>query len=125
MDDYIPFEIAKKLQEKGYSHGYNDFGYRLIYSDECTIKFISNIGAYEREYYGENIPCPAISQVLKWLREEKKIYLELVVVVDAEYMCDIYKIDIRPIECLGSTAWFKTYEQAALAGIEYVLDNLI
>lgn len=125
MKDFVTYEVAKKLKKKGYSYGYNDFGYRLIYSDECTIKFISNIGAYEREYYGENIPCPAISQVLKWLREEKKIYLELVVVVDAEYMCDIYKIDIRPIECLGSTEWFKTYEQAALAGIKYVLDNLI
>ena len=125
MDDYVPFELSKKLNEKGYSHNYNDFGYRLIYSDECTIKFISNIGAYEREYYGENIPCPTISQVLKWLRKEKKIYLELVVVVDAEYMCDIYKINIRPIECLGSTEWFKTYEQAALAGIKFVLDNLI
>ena len=66
-----------------------------------------------------------IHDVLKWLREEKKIYLEIVIVVDAEYMCDIYKINPRPIECLGSTEHFKTYEQAALAGIEYVLDNLI
>jgi hypothetical protein len=40
MDAYVPFEISKKLKEKGYPHDYNDFGYRLIYSDECTIKFI-------------------------------------------------------------------------------------
>lgn len=125
MNDFVTYEVGKKLKEKGYSHDYNLFGYLPIYSDERIIKLISDIGAYEQEYYGENIPCPTISQVLKWLREEKQIYLELVVVVDGEYMCDIYKIDIRPIECLGSTEYSKTYEEAALAGIEYVLDNLI
>ena len=74
---------------------------------------------------GKFVDAPTISQVLKWLREEKKIYLELVIEVDAEYMCDIYKFDVKPIECIGSTDYFKTYELAALAGIKYTLDNLI
>ena len=123
--DFVTYEIGKKLQEKGYPHGYNRFGYRPIYSDECTIKYLSDIGAYEEDYYGEHIPCPTIDEVLKWLRNEKKLHLELVIVVDGEYMCDIYKINVRPIKCLGSTEYSKTYEQAAIAGIEYVLDNLI
>ena len=123
--DFVTYEIGKKLQEKGYPHGYNCFGYRPVYSDECTIRYLSDIGAYEEEYYGENIPCPTINEVLKWLRNEKKLHLELVIVVDGEYMCDIYKTDVRPIKCLGSTVFSETYEQAAIAGIEYVLDNLI
>jgi hypothetical protein len=111
-DDFITYELAKKLKEKGYPQdvfiGYDEFG-ALCIGDEHSIV----------------CAAPIISQVLKWLREKKNIYLEIVIVVDAEYMCDIYKINPRPIECLGSTEYFKTYEPAALAGIEYVLDNLI
>lgn len=73
--EFVTYEIGKKLQEKGYLHGYNRFGYRPIYSDECTIKYINHIGAYEEEYYGECIPCPTIDEVLKWLRDDKKIYI--------------------------------------------------
>lgn len=133
MDDYVPFELSKKLNEKGYSHDYNDFGYRLIYSDECTIKFISNIGAYEREYYGENIPCPAISQVLKWLREEKEIDI-VIYPIDActvfmggeKYILSVYTRRKRDYKLHHNNKdKYVKWENAALAGIEYVLDNLI
>lgn len=111
-EDFVTYELAVKLKEKGYPQdvfiGYDEFG-TLCIGDEHSIVCAS----------------PTISQVLKWLREEKKIYLELVIVVDTEYMCDIYKIDARPIECLGSTEYYTTYEDAALAGIKYVLDYLI
>lgn len=127
MDDYVPFEISKKLNEKGYFHDYNDFGYRLIYSDECTIKFISDIGAYERDYYGENIPCPTISEVLKWLRNEKKIYC----LPHFEQGIDMWLFCIeRPLAGTEfaeyiSESIYNTYEDATIAGIKYVLDNLI
>ena len=134
-EDFAPFELAVKLKEKGFREeciatydiedkefDFNNYILRVAYQMNVTAKDClrlfndSNCGL---------IDAPTISQVLKWLREEKKIYLEIVIVVDAEYMCDIYKINPRPIECLGSTEYFKTYEAAALAGIEYVLDNLI
>ena len=73
--DFVTYSIGKKLQEKNYPHGYNRFGYRPIYSDECTIKYISDIGGYEEDYYGENIPCPTINEILKWLLKEKGIYV--------------------------------------------------
>ena len=128
--DFITFELAKKLKEKGFQEEclchYVDVD--LVYNIESPITnnqlwFCHN--KYDNIWHRDNYDAPTISQVLKWLRKEKKIYLELVIVVDIEYMCDIYKIDERPIECLGSTEYFKTPEQAAIAGIEYVLDNLI
>ena len=132
--DFVTFGIAKKLKEKGF-----DELCLAYYTNDDTLyyNYSHKPGACYKDCYlshnlmpkdsvsGKFADAPTISQVLKWLREKKQMYLELVVVVDAEYMCDIYKIDIRPIECLGSTEWFKTYEQAALAGIKYVLDNLI
>lgn len=133
-EDFIPFELAVKLKEKGFrelclAYYTNDDTLYYNYSHKAgasyTDCYLSHNLMPKDSVSGKFVDAPTISQVLKWLREEKKIYLELVIVVDAEYMCDIYKIDARPIECLGSTEYYKTYEAAALAGIEYVLDNLI
>ena len=129
MEDFVPFEIAKKLKEKGYPQRPDYFNYSSYYDWDGLRKIhsLSNASVwFDPNIKRDNIYfAPTISQVLKWLREEKKIYLELVIEVDAEYMCDIYKFDVKPIECIGSTDYFKTYELAALAGIEYVIDNLI
>lgn len=120
----VNFEVAKKLKEKGFKQGFNIFGYKLIFSDENTIKYISDIGAYEKEDFGINIPCPAITQVLKCLREEKKI------AVNVEFIPFVWQYKIidmsveRRFEDCGKS-FYTTYEEAALAGIEYVLDNLI
>lgn len=132
--DFVDFNLAKKLKEKGFKQDYNIFGYYLIFSDENTIKFISDIGAYEKEYFGINIPCPSISQVLKWLREEHHLHFE---VVGAAYG---YNLIISDTPDKGGTdkyfshanddgpnyagAWDK-YEDCVMYGIEYVLDNLI
>jgi hypothetical protein len=143
--EFVSFEIATKLKEKGFDrpciYAYCEVGgwnkYKQVHepithilktdaNPFCTFYTGKN---WNREYETNKnkIRCsaPTISQVLKWLREEKKIYLELVIAVDGEYMCDIYKIDVRPIKCLDSTECLKTYEDAALAGIEYTLNNLI
>lgn len=142
MEDFVPYELAVKLKEKGFR-------------EKCLTYYDveDNVGLlYNTQYTDYMLPCqytdllqshntdatvtqpddseccvdaPTISQVLKWLREEKKIYLELVIEVDAKYMCDIYKFDVKPIKCIGSTDYFKTYELAAIAGVSYCLDNLI
>lgn len=73
MEDFVPYKLAKKLKEKGFEQGFNIFGYRLIYSDEETIKFISDIGAYESDYFGENISLPAIKLFGKECFEPMKL----------------------------------------------------
>lgn len=122
--DFVTYEIGKKMQEKGYPHGYNRFGYRPIYSDECTIKYLSDIGAYDDEYYGENIHCPTIDEVLKWLREEQKI------AINVDFIPHVWQYQIFDMSFEGrfepyGKTFYEKYEQAALAGIEHVLDNLI
>lgn len=121
--ELITYEIGKKLQEKGYPHGYNRFGYRNIYSDECTIKYILNIGAYDEEYYGENIPCPTIDEVLEWLRREKKIHIIIPATFNKKYWWEIRDFKRELSDYTADI--YDSYEQAALAGIEYALDNLI
>jgi hypothetical protein len=142
MEDFVTFEIAKKLKEKGFKQGYNTFGYQLVFSDENTIKYISDIGAYETEYFGINVLCPSISQVLKWLREKKKIHIAVLVITDCSKdadnnICEEWSFwsfsiinlndgstvydDFEKIDCIE----YQSYEEATLVGIEYVLNNLI
>jgi hypothetical protein len=126
MEDFVTFEIAKKLKEKGFKQGYNTFGYQPVFSDENTIKYISNIGAYETEYFGINVLCPTISQVLKWLRDEKNIHIGFGYSPRKKWRYVVMYIDDRFYDkpTLSVNGFIKI-KDAALTGIEYVLDNLI
>ena len=63
---------------------------------------------------------------MKWLREEKKIFILIDIRKDLSWFYEIWGIEIS-LHPLGCVPYQKkqSYEQAALAGIEYVLDNLI
>lgn len=126
MEDFVPYELAVKLEQKGFKQGYNIFGYRPIFSDETTIKFISDIGAYENEYFGENIAAPTISQVLKWLRERRIDANAAWNNRDGKWVGYINEMDMPDL--VGeyiSTNTYDSYELAAIAAIESVIDNLI
>lgn len=118
-EDFVPFETAKKLKEKGfkekcYKHYYPDSkDWFLSPSPEC-----GNYSSY--------LDAPTISQVLKWLREEKNIE----VVASFSYRNKVWGYQVGDMTLLEDSILsydysFPTYELAALAGIEYCLDNLI
>ena len=126
-EDFVPYELAVKLDEKGFnketSHHYNDKG-------KICVSLVDEKYPY---------PCPTIPEVLKWLRDTHKLFVSPCIITDYEddftiphivywsYIVvniesgdSIYREYERVIE-----KRYETYEQAALAGIEYVLDNLI
>ena len=129
MGDFVTFDMAKKLKEKGFpqnmcNDGYiteEDDGYNI--GDREGILFIPDCLPY--------IAAPTIYQVLKWLREEKKISVEKNFGMhpyegSACWYCTIVKISesgVREVlDNFGETCnVFDSYEDAALAGIEYVL----
>jgi hypothetical protein len=67
---------------------------------------------------------PTISQVLKWLREEKNIHIQILFTCPPNQW-EYITVKMTNNELRGMRATFTSYEQAALAGISYVLDNLI
>jgi hypothetical protein len=130
MEYFVPYELAVKLEQKGFKQGYNIFGFRPIFPDETTIRFISDIGAYEKEYFGENISAPTISQVLKWLREEKNIHITIDLLPSGYYAMIYIGIskknnDFNWKDFYDDLNIYESYELAVLAGVEYCLDNLI
>ena len=145
MEDFVTFDLAKKLKEKGFdipcTYAYCKKGGWNVYTQKhepITYILRTDGNPFGAFYAGNNwnveyktnknkICCsaPTISQVLKWLRNEKKIHI-----------CIDFNGDIPPkwyyqIAIYGSTDiaadgyGYNDYETAVLAGIEYVLDNII
>ena len=83
-EDFTPFELAVKLKEKGFDIPFY-FYYRtddkLIHHAMVTKPLV-----YCDKIDDEVVCAPTISQVLKWLREEKKIYIEIFL-YDGKYSC--------------------------------------
>lgn len=102
-DDLVPIEIVEKLKAKGFP------------IKHITVGPVFNVRS-------EPI-APHIDGVLKWLRKEKKIHI----VIDFDKnMTWYYQIAIFGNTDIANTNYgYKSYEQSALTGIEYTLDNLI
>lgn len=115
--DFVTQEIWEKLKEKGYSPDYRDFGYRPMYSDDGTIKCINTTVAHEQEH------LPTIEEVLEWLRKKKKIHIKVPATFSEKYWWEItdFKRELSEYDA----DLYDYYEQAALSGIRYALDNLV
>ena len=130
-EDFVTYDIAVKLKEKGFK--YNKMN---LIDKICMENQINN---------------PTITQVLKWLRKEKNIDVEIHAVVGllgrkvyipyistyTEFSLESSPEIVRyrqkkfntttPLkhEIIPAHQYFEGWEEAALAGIEYVIDNLI
>ena len=103
-EDYVSFEVAKLLKEKGFD-------------EEC------------QKYYGDyKYPCPTLQMAMKWLREVHGIDIP----IDIRFWTDDEGVDVKSwrytvyhtdeIEDFGQS---DTYEEAAEAAVKYCLENLV
>lgn len=131
MEDFVSFEIAKKLKEKGFSlektEIYGKFDSDGLFHPQLYFNYIETMDCDE-------IIAPTISQVLKWIRKEKKISIEVGIHCSLKWMCTIYGFSDELVDFTQYThngiddtvfILYETDEQATLAGIGYVIDNLI
>lgn len=145
-EDFVTFELAKKLKEKGFNKPcvayYIPNCSKLYFNTAILLKkstvadcLFSNNTTPIGYICSTFIDAPIISQVLKWLREEKKISIEPTIHCTLKWVSGIYSFDDGgladfsqyTVEGTDDTVYIfhDSYEQAALAGIEYVIDNLI
>lgn len=134
---FVDFELAKKLKEKGFVCDlpfamYNELGQFALLTTSAPIRRAESGFTY-RDYYDYedfneyDFIAPTISQVLKWLRKYKEIYclpyfeqgidMWLYSICMPNYWCEFPEFISESI--------YNDYEEAALAGIEYVLNHLI
>lgn len=132
MEDFVNFSIAKKLKENGFPQHIAEDAYIIDNYGENEYQIGDRLPIPLIPDYMDDIAAPTISQVLKWLREEKKYHIEFVgnacgylfIISDvpSEGGTDRYCSDYSGPNDGGT--WDK-YEDCAIASIEYCLDNLI
>ena len=145
-EDYVSFEIAKLLKEKGFdeicfavwrywedSIGKPCFINSLSMVDEKGYPYCYNSRLKKSENDGEiDIACPTLQMAMKWLREVHNI----AICICAYYPIDPYELSYRnnkpywKIRIMNHTYSkdydsFNTYEEACEVAIKYCLENLI
>ena len=148
-EQYVSFETAKLLKEKGFPQDYDEY-HSLVYNEEDYEKEYevkrmvlqtSLVKAGTLSSYPIGVPdpkcyCPSQSLVMRWLREEKHFYIQIMLDSWAlgghsGYYIVIQDInsefkEISPIiDDNPDLVFFETYEQAAESAIKYCLENLI
>ena len=124
---FIDKQLALKLKEKGFDKPC--FGYYFI-EDKNENNLHKNItcggdvkNCLRKLSDGKHIDAPTIEQVLEWLREEKEIMVFPVYSKNtSRWYCEIVNADSLESEKL---LFPDSYEDACIAGIEYVINNLI
>ena len=128
MENFVPFEIAKKLKEKGFPQHITEDAYIIDNYGEDEYQIGDRLPIPLIPDYMDDIAAPTISQVLNWLFDKKQLFVN----IDCN-ICDkfglfftIYKKGEETWEACGfDDNYYNKPEEATLAGIEYVLDNLI
>ena len=132
-EDYVSFETAKLLKEKGFNEpcrgnyywGFDDKDNSIVEFGEWTAQ------AYNNDFEDEMFICsaPTLQMAMKWLREVHKLEIFLNLDVIQENHNWWYKIGkytkgyISILHESGSD--YSTYENACEAAIKYCLENLI
>jgi hypothetical protein len=124
MEDFVKYQIALKLKEKGFNWICSHY-----YRTKCKDLF-KIFPCEDWSDIKDRINAPTISQVLKWFREDKNIHL-IVEIADSGWYYTLYPNvrwedgKLKSDKYIMSFKNKNSYEEAALAGIEYVLDKLI
>ena len=142
-DDFAPFELAVKLKEKGFKEKCIAYYWEKI--DEHTPSFLVEdnmpedglcildlLSNHNQAEWSPFIDAPTISQVLKWLREEKKIFVVIAVnptLSTKDKIAYYYQVYFNStgvtIDYYESEECYAQWEDCVIDSIKYVLDNLI
>ena len=125
-EDYVSFEVAKLLKEKGF-----DWEVHRSYLMNDTVFIPGDIS--DVPLRKDAIRIPTLQMAMKWLRNEKYYYIQ--VMLDgwacgghSGYYVVIQKTDSNfemMLQDAVDDVFYQTYEEAAESAIKYCLENLI
>ena len=133
-EDYVSFEVAKLLKEKGFQQLQDNCGYfttEMIYSinvdDNGEHHFAHQYpaGVYNKDKY---IAAPTLQMAMKWLREVHNIVCNIDIESRNFYYYGIFIIRSSveaQYQLTSQKPYFETYEEACEAAIKHCLENLI
>ena len=126
-EDYVSFEIAKLLKEKGFECEKKSI--TAMYNENGKFHSLSTAAD---EYYDYNdfdeydYIAPTLQMAMKWLRKKHRLHIDIdpsesdwnpTVITLEDWTCIVKYGDKIPVQ--------DTYEEACEAAIKYCLENLI
>lgn len=119
-EDYVSFEIAKLLKEKGFDEP-------TLYHYCQNNNFPTHTIDYEYIKNSEDVQfcsAPTHQMAMKWLREVHNVCI-IPSLYDGEgrFYCFVYTNNYRVVKVLNKKC--DTYESVCENAIKYVLENLI
>ena len=132
--DCVPFELAKKLKEKGFREKCLSFYYKkggFQWNGMKVDKYLDSVNISWAFYCfndiidGEKIDAPSVAQVMKWLREEKNVMIEIPIhLMDGHTWEFVFRIQTEEFY-ESSLVGYNTWELAAIAAIELVVEKIV
>ena len=123
-EDYVSYEIAKLLKEKGFDERCE---YCYAYFDDNDIRVFELRPNKNAQNLAENrYPYVTHQMAMKWLREK-----DVIIVIQPEYFnveskCSAWGVDIWADDNYEKLQGdFPSYEEAVEAALKYSLENLI
>ena len=128
-EDYVSFETAKLLKEKGFDEECRTY-YKVFPKSKIAAIYHSSENRGVSEDDQNEILCPTIHMAMKWLREVHHLFIQIEYECEDCFVSDIYSmIDYDEwgehkhypptfVNC-------KTYEQACEAAVKHCIEKLI
>ena len=122
-EDYVSFETAKLLKEKGFN------------PIECGMYYSITTGKRTTELLTSLIACPTLQMAMKWLREVHCIFIGISLCEryenkmdnDTTIMFFFELLNLKEKQAINGffQEYTHTYEEAVEAALKYSLENLI
>jgi len=134
-EDYVSFETAKLLKEKGFNS--KCIAYYLVFDENIKFYECNNLGQILLYISNDNwgiilknplesgYAAPTLQMAMKWLREVYNLYIDIRININNS----LYSFKIYSVGISGARAFteyrIKSYEEACEEAIQYSLENLI
>ena len=124
QEDYVSFEIAKLLKEKGFDvYGDGSFGSSTkIWMEYSPFGKFRDISTTTPSIKG--FPAPTHQMAMKWLREEYGISIEISALNRYRYVYTIYRLFEERVVEVWNDGTYVSYENATDDALKYCLENL-
>ena len=123
-EDYVSFETAKLLKEKGFD--WECIGYYVDYEPN-DVKY-SFLGETNSTWESRCCSAPTHQMAMKWLRDVHGIHLGILITF--HHLPRKYEVHIMRLKEINDIVLcpyedFDAYKEACEVGIRYCLENLI
>ena len=120
-EDYVSFETAKLLKEKGFDYP----TLRYYYDEDGDLLF----SAWRVDDGKNGFVAPTLQMAMKWLRDVHSLYIDIVTSFSQDGICYTFSCfnTMDLIQGAKETSYheYQTHEEACEEAIKYCLENLI